>query len=94
MCKKTQAQLPSHLKVTCMKGDQQAEAREAAVKKAKQEVHQILVSGRVFSYGLLRQIQDDADPLSRFVQVKTTLIVSCLKCLNMESKLSTFSLKG
>lgn len=44
------------------------DAIAAVIKKAKMEVQEILVSGRVFSYVLLHQIMDDADSLSRLVE--------------------------
>lgn len=67
VCLKPQNCLSVHLRNVCMKHDT-AEAMEAVVEKAKVDVNQILSSGRVFSYGLLRQILDDANPLSRLIE--------------------------
>ena len=82
VCMKTQETLSVHLRRVCMKNST-AEAIEAEVEKAKRDVHELLASGRVFSYVLLRQIMDDADPLSRLVEVffQTSLLVYSLKCI-------------
>lgn len=68
-----------------MKGET-PEAMGAVVEKAKKEVTELLASGRVFQYMCLRQIMDDADPLSRLVEELFSLcshITSCLlSCLH------------
>ncbi len=76
VCQKTQETTSVHLHRVCMKqGTPQAIAAE--VEKAKKEVHEILVSGRVLSYGLLRQIKDDADPLCRFSSLFLNITYCC-----------------
>ena len=60
------------------------EAMEAVVEKAKREVNELLASGRVFSYVLLRQIMDDADPLSRLVKELFSLFSNITSCLLSE----------
>ncbi|XP_076579912.1 uncharacterized protein LOC143316080 [Chaetodon auriga] len=67
LCLKTKDFLSVHLRRVCMK-DSTPEAIGAAVEKAKKDVHDLLVSGRVFPYVLLCQILDDADPLSRLTE--------------------------
>ncbi|XP_076580319.1 uncharacterized protein LOC143316317 [Chaetodon auriga] len=67
LCLKTKDFLSVHLRRVCMK-DSTPEAIGAAVEKAKKDVHDLLVSGRVFPYLLLCQILDDADPLSRLTE--------------------------
>ncbi|XP_076581819.1 uncharacterized protein LOC143317613 [Chaetodon auriga] len=67
LCLKTKDFLSVHLRRVCMK-DSTPEAIGAALEKAKKDVHDLLVSGRVFPYVLLRQILDDADPLSRLTE--------------------------
>lgn len=63
------------------------EAIDAEVEKAKRDVLELLASGRVFSYVLLCQIVDDADPLGRLVEGKAfqsflkTLLFYSLKCI-------------
>ena len=39
----------------------------AAVGKAKDDVHELLESGRIFHYDKLRDIMDARDPLGKYV---------------------------
>lgn len=66
VCHKTQACLGVHLRRACMK-DATPEAINAAVEKAKDDVHELLKSGRVFQYDKLRDIMDARDPLGKYV---------------------------
>ncbi|XP_072563864.1 uncharacterized protein [Paramormyrops kingsleyae] len=67
VCKKTQASLSVHLTRVCMKRSSK-EAIQEVVEKAKQDVLEVLQWGRVFSYRHLRDIMDDANPMSRMIQ--------------------------
>ncbi|XP_072563254.1 uncharacterized protein [Paramormyrops kingsleyae] len=67
VCKNTQASLSVHLTRVCMKRSSK-EAIQEVVEKAKQDVLEVLQWGRVFSYRHLRDIMDDANPMSRMIQ--------------------------
>ncbi|XP_072563868.1 uncharacterized protein [Paramormyrops kingsleyae] len=67
VCKKTQASLSVHLTRVCMKRSSK-EAIQEVVEKAKQDALEVLQWGRVFSYRHLRDIMDDANPMSRMIQ--------------------------
>ncbi|XP_072563175.1 uncharacterized protein [Paramormyrops kingsleyae] len=67
VCKKTQASLSVHLTRVCMKRSSK-EAIQEVVEKAKQDALEVLQWGRVFSYRHLRDIMDDAKPMSRMIQ--------------------------
>ncbi|XP_034048782.1 uncharacterized protein LOC117529976 [Thalassophryne amazonica] len=67
VCNRTQQALGVHLRRTCMK-DATRETITAAVEKAKDDVFQLLKTGRVFTYDLLRGIIESRDPLGRLIE--------------------------
>ncbi|XP_013855926.1 uncharacterized protein LOC106511726 [Austrofundulus limnaeus] len=67
LCKKTHAMLPKHLRRACMKKASDDEVM-SVVKKAKEDAHEILQSGRMFSFDVIRGISDDPSTMRRLIK--------------------------